>query len=607
MGTANFQRGARVRIEGETYRLVQQVSNFWQLRNLNTDLIVQKDYKELQRLHVEHKLVFVNGDKTKSPSPVINISPEQMALAKVRLSYVRAVLHVPNTATAIEPIILDACNKCKQRPENRPSWTTVYRWKKRYLEAGSDIRALVDNSFRKGSRKNRFPELVIKIVKDAIEDKFLSPERGTIQDAYNEALLRIHDEHLLRIPATALPIPGPRFTKRLIDQIPAFDKYSARYGHDAALRRFRSVNGHRVIEAPLERAEIDHTILDLFVIDERRSLPLGRPYITACIDVYSRCILGIYIGFVPPSCLSVSKCLKHAFLPKVGLHEEVPEIKNDWPAHGVMRELVLDNGREFHSQALENTCQRLGIEMHFSPRRMPWFKGTIERWFGTINHDLAHKTPGTTFSNIFERGVYDPAKHAVVTLSTLNTMIRRWICDVYHQRPHRALQMSPDQRWKTSISPTNIRVPEDVAELDLVMGRPDSRVLTHKGIELLGLFYNSSEVQDLRRRHGATLKVDIRVDESDIGYIFVIAPDSPQYFRVPALDSEYANGLSSWQHDLFRKQAREQMHENRPSATTVKISSEFCTNFMKSYERDSKSLRSTRREWLTGFGLRLEG
>ena len=35
--------------------------------------------------------------------------------------------------------------------------------------------------------------------------------------------------------------------------------------------------------------------------------------------------------------------------------------------------------------------------------------------------------------------------------------------------------------------------------------------------ELQGLFYNSSEVQDLRRRHGATLKVDIRVDESDIG------------------------------------------------------------------------------------------
>jgi len=564
VGTANFQRGAVVRIEGVLHRLLQQVSNFWQLKNLDTDLIVQKNYQELQRLHVERKLVFVNGQKERGADPVLNTSPEQMNLAKLRLHYVRAVLDTSNTAPAMEPLILDAWNECKQQPKSRPSWISVYRWKKRYLEAGLDLRALVDNSFKKGNRKNRFPELVTEMCNEAVEDKFLSLERGTIQDAHNEALLRIGDENRLRLPAMALPIPSRRFIKRLIDQIPAFDKDSARYGQDFALRKFRSVNGHRVIQAPLERAEIDHTVLDLFVIDERRSLPLGRPYITACIDVYSRCILGIYIGFVPPSCLSVSKCLRHAFLPKIGLHEEFLEIDNDWPAHGVMRELVLDNGREFHSQALENTCLSLGIEMHFSPRRMPWFKGKIERWFGTINHDLAHKAPGTTFSNIFERGDYDPAKHAVVTLSTLNTMIRKWICDVYHQRPHTALQMSPDQRWKTSISPTNIRVPEDVAELDLVMGRPDSRILTHKGIELLGLFYNSSEVQNLRRRHGATLKVDIRVDETDIGYIFVIAPDSSDYFRVPALHSEYAKGLSSWQHDLFRKQAREQMHENNP-------------------------------------------
>jgi putative transposase len=562
VGTANFQRGAVVRIEGVLHRLLQQVSNFWQLKSLDTDLIVQKDYQELQRLHVERKLVFVNGQKEKGAGPVLNTSPEQMELAKLRLHYVRAVLDTSNTAPAMEPLILDAWNECKQQPKSRPSWMSVYRWKKRYLEAGRDIRALVDNSFKKGNRKNRFPEVVTEMCNEAVEDKFLSLERGTIQDAHNEALLRINDENRLRPPDMPLPIPGRRFIKRIIDQIPAFDRYSARYGHDAALRRFRSANGHRIIEAPLERAEIDHTILDLFVVDERTSLPLGRPWITACIDVYSRCILGIYIGFVPPSCLSVSRCLRDAFLPKVGLHENFPEIKNDWPAHGVMRELVLDNGVEFHSEALENTCQSLGIEMHFSPRRTPWFKGTVERWFGTLNHDLAQKVPGATFSNIFERGDYDPARHALVTLSTLTTMAKKWICDVYHQKPHRALQMSPDQRWKTSISPSNIRVPEDVAELELIMGRPYSRTLTHKGIELQGLFYNSTELQELRQRHGPTLEVDIRVDEGDIGHIFVIAPDSRQYFRVPALHFDYADGLSSWQHDVFRSKAREWGHGN---------------------------------------------
>jgi len=81
----------------------------------------------------------------------------------------------------------------------------------------------------------------------------------------------------LRPASMALPLPTRRLVKRLVEEIPAFDRYTARYGHDAALRRFRSVEGHRVTHEPLERAEIDHTNLDLFAIDDETLLPLGRP------------------------------------------------------------------------------------------------------------------------------------------------------------------------------------------------------------------------------------------------------------------------------------------------------------------------------------------
>ena len=135
--------------------------------------------------------------------------------------------------------------------------------------------------------------------------------------------------------------------KRLVEDIPAFDRHTARYGHDAALRRFRAVEGHRVTREPLERAEIDHTNLDLFVIDDETLLPLGRPWFSACEDDYTRCILGMYVGFIPPSFLTVSLCLKDAFRPKTWLKQAYPNIRSDWPAHGVMRELVLDNGPEF--------------------------------------------------------------------------------------------------------------------------------------------------------------------------------------------------------------------------------------------------------------------
>jgi len=46
------------------------------------------------------------------------------------------------------------------------------------------------------------------------------------------------------------------------------------------------------------------------VVDDQSGLPLGRPSVTACIDCYTRCILGIYIGFNPPSYQSVAACLK---------------------------------------------------------------------------------------------------------------------------------------------------------------------------------------------------------------------------------------------------------------------------------------------------------
>jgi putative transposase len=79
--------------------------------------------------------------------------------------------------------------------------------------------------------------------------------------------------------------------------------------------------------------------------------------------------------------------------------------------------------------------------------------------------------PGTTFSNIFEKGDYNPTKHAVITLSTLRKVVRMWIADVYHQQAHRSLQTTPAKMWTSSIRPEDIRLPDETTQLDVVMGR----------------------------------------------------------------------------------------------------------------------------------------
>jgi putative transposase len=483
-------------------------------------------------------------------------NPQVPEIAKLRRTYALAVLDVPNSRKKMEPAINDVWKRVKQ-PTKPPGWISVYRWKTRFLQSKNDVRALIDNASNKGNRTSRYNSVVTSLCQEAISARYLKRERNTIQETFEDALLRVMKENELRPDSDQLPMPTRRLISGLIADIPEFDKCSARYGHDAALKKFRSVRGHRVVSAPLERAEIDHTHLDLFVVDDRTSLPLGRPYVTACIDCYTRCILGIYVGFTPPSYQSVAACLKDCFLPKVNLKDQYPEIVNEWAAHGVMRQLVVDGGQEFYSKSLEQVCLSLGIEWCAAPRREPWFKGRIERFFGTFNRGISHGIPGTAFSNIFEKDDYDPSKYAVVKFSTLKWIIRKWIADVYHQETHRALETTPARMWASSIRPENIRLPDESTQFDAVMGRVYRRVLAHKGIEFEGLFYSSPELNELRIKEGSNLEVEIRVDENDIGSIYVVWPKTGSTYRVTARDIEYANGISLWQHSIFKKWQKE--------------------------------------------------
>jgi len=439
-----------------------------------------------------------------------------------------------------------------------PNWTSVARWKKKYLANGKDAFALVDANHNKGNRNERYETEVREIVSDCIDQIYMQRERKTIEETIEESVVMVTRENKQRPQSEQLPLPTRRLIRRLIDMIPAFDRCAARYGRIAANRIYRSKLKHLVTKKPLEAAEIDHTQLDLFVIDDETHIPLGRPWLTICIDNHTRCILGIYIGFEPPSYLTVGKCLKHAFLPKTDLQTQYPAIRHSWAAHSVMEQLFVDNGMEFHSISLEKACFAFGVEIVYTPRKRPWFKGKIERFNRTINDGVSHGMAGTTFSNIFEKDDYDPAKHAVVTLSTLRLIIHKWIADYYHQKPHRSLdQQTPAAVWNSSVLPEDIALAHNPAEMDILLGKAvEEKRVTHKGIEINCLLYNSPELMLLRRQYGEDLTVEIRIDESNLGHVYVILKDNQGYIEVPALNQEYANGVSLWLHNICRNYAK---------------------------------------------------
>ena len=183
------------------------------------------------------------------------------------------------------------------------------------------------------------------------------------------------------------------------------------------------------------------------VVDDHTGRTLGRPSVTFIIDRFSRMPLGFEIGFDGCSELAVMAALRHAILPKTSLKTECPEVENEWPAYGIPATLVCDNGLEFHAHQLRRMCAELNIALTFCPKKQPHYKGAIERFLGTFNRQLSHRIPGTTFSNINERGEYSAEKNAWLTLSDIKKLLLLWITDIYNHSINRLTNKNPIELW----------------------------------------------------------------------------------------------------------------------------------------------------------------
>jgi putative transposase len=51
---------------------------------------------------------------------------------------------------------------------------------------------------------------------------------------------------------------------------------------------------------PLDAVQIDHTKVDVILVDPADRRPIGRPWLTVAIDIYSRCIAGIHVTLEAP-------------------------------------------------------------------------------------------------------------------------------------------------------------------------------------------------------------------------------------------------------------------------------------------------------------------
>jgi len=437
-----------------------------------------------------------------------------------------------------------------------PSISTVHRWVKRYQRCDPPMVGLLDRFESRGWFGCRAAPEVQEIILELIENYYLVPPGIPISEIFAKLRVRLDNLNMLRPLDSQLALPSYHTVRRAVKSYPAYELAVAKYGKQEASIRFRTSMASASAKYILEAAEVDHTPVDVFVIDEHSRLPLGRPTLTMMIDRKSRMILGIYVSFGGPSTEAVFLCLRHAILPKDYLKERYPRVEGNWPCHGLPETLVCDNGLEFHSKALEQACFELGIILQFCPKKKPYFKGRVERAFRSIAHGFFHVQKGTSLANWMDRHGYDPLKTAVATLDEFMHALHIWVVDVYSASFHRGLNRTPLGVWKDGVLNNPPRLPE-LHTLDVALTEFEQRVLWHYGIELFNLRYNSRDLTPIRNQLGEKVAVQVRYNRADIGHIYVIHPTTGEAIKVPALAFEYASGLRLEVHQLICKDVRE--------------------------------------------------
>jgi putative transposase len=475
-----------------------------------------------------------------------------------RQHYVQAYLDTPGAVFAlVRPLIKQVAIRIGD--ESPPSATTLYRWTSRY-RATKDWRSLIPRSDLRGRRARKLSPTVVQLATESIEEAFKASPRATCNNIYVRLIGKIDELNRRNPTLDHIKRPSERTLYRLINDLDELDKSILRDGIRRAKNKFRIAKaGTRSLNI-LERVEIDHTPLDLFIIDELSWLPLGRPTLTVVIDHHSRMLLGYYLSFGNPSVTAVMGALRHAILPKQPIQEAIPglTIHHAWKCYGLPRQLVLDNGLEFLSVDLESVAYDLGFHLQFCPKKQPWFKGVVERYLKTINYFFAHQLPGTSTARLHLRGDYDPQKHAVLTLAEFKHVFEKWVLDVYSQSVHKGIATTPWAKWTEGLVRTDPVLPEDIHVLKRRIGHVTERSLRRDGIHLNGIRYNDDSTVPILRAYGEGVKVRVVSDSEDLGEIQIWGPHDQIPIRVRAINYEYASGLTQLQNDLIQTKIREE-------------------------------------------------
>ncbi len=445
----------------------------------------------------------------------------------------------------------------KPRPAEQPmvlprdlekhSPSAVRSWYLLWTRNGRDLRALIPRKNERGNRKPRLDhaELRQELFETAIKSFCFDPDKKPcVSSAYSEY-------EKLCAAKEIQPCHRSSFYRSLKSQYSEREEFANRYGRRAAYLRYGVFELRKPPEFALQEVQIDHCLIDVFVKPPGGGKPV-RPWLTAVIDVASRMVLGIHVGFHPPSYACLQRAIAHAIWPKD--LSEFPDIVNDWPGFGVFDLGLADNGLDLQCRSLLQAAAALGFEILNLPVRSPWLKGVIERLFRTLNTRVFDLAEGKVVKDKLRP--HDAARDAVWSLDDLVYKVVKFLVDEYHAKVHPRIMARPLDRWRELAALRPVRLPPSPDLIIPLTGEVVRAHISSTGVHVEGLTYLDKEIlTEIRAERGALDKLfEFRRDPYDIGVLHL--QHDGRWLHIPCTTPQAAVGVSKFQHRMHLSAAR---------------------------------------------------
>jgi putative transposase len=379
-------------------------------------------------------------------------------------------------------------------------------------------------------------------IEAAIDAVYLTRERPTLKRLFRE----VRQECVM----AGLKPPSIKALRARVTARSLRERVMAREGAATAVQRFRLVKPGLRTERPLQVVQIDHTKVDLMLVDDVTRACIGRPWLTLVLDVHTRLVLGLYLSLEAPSATSAALAVAHAVLSKMTWLQD-RGIDLAWPAHGLPEVIHVDNGQEFHSRAFTRGCQQHGIQVAYRPPATPRFGGHIERLMGTLMGRV-HALPGSTAANVTARGAYDAEHRAVLTFREFERVLALEVLGPYHNEVHAGLGRTPAAAWADDTSGMTLRQPRDATALLLDFLPFEERILRRDGVRLFNIHYQDGALAHLVDQ--AVGKLRVKYDPRDLSAVFVELPTGG-HVRTPYADLRRLP-VTLWEH----REAVQELH-----------------------------------------------